>query len=677
MKTTLILLFFFAFSVSYGQKLDYNKLIDMEQSRIDLLDGKQDQNISFKKDDDSKQATKLYISSIDLLQTQINGFETKLAEQNSRVLYDFCKNIKKNNYSQLTLYKHSFELIQFLYQTNNESKELDRLKTDLRTGLNISEFINLKPYAVTYWKHLAKFYPTDLLNKFKNLAYSPLGNEVVNAVAKIDPNAVKQYFGTNHLIDRALKNSKDSIVNLIYYIYQTYGIQSKSFALIHYVNNKQMELEDAETISKNPRLFYKTLIELRKKENILADYTVDKELQTLGMERVVEINIRHDKSDPIRFQPIDKDNAYEIYTAIVYSSEEIFTSSFLGMYKRMMEKRKEKSGYYFLENLNYNKFRVFIKQCAGYNKLDDFFSTMNDSQANALITQFAGNLYNYGGSLGPAVDVADTYGSLENEKIKAIFKSIIEKEFKNCILSGNDHGIKIYGLLMKLTGGSPENLVSSNYTFNIPSLDKVNFSDLYTDSLHIQQHFFFDDEDGLAAYNAWLTKYPANIYSREDKGSYILLKTKVGKKMEIYANKPSKEFEGREALTKLFEARGRFPDLLVHRGHSYYIDNTLNNMTSSNRIAILGSCGGYQNISRAMESSPDVQIVSTKQVGTLVVNSVLIHETTETIRLGKDVVWVDLWKQISITLKNNPQFKDYIPPYKNLGARFIKAYSLL
>ncbi|WP_276979700.1 hypothetical protein [Flavobacterium filum] len=677
MKTTLITLLFLAFSFSYGQKLDYNKLIDMEQSRIDLIDGKQDQTISFKKDDDSKLATKLYISSIDQLQTQINGFETKLAEQNARVLYDFCKNIKKNNYNQLSLYKHSFELIQFLYQTNNEAKELDRLKTDLRTGLNISEFINLKSYAVTYWKFLAKFYPTDLLNKFKNLAYTPVGSEVVNAVAKIDPNAVKQYFGTNHIVDRALKNSKDSIVNLIYYIYQTYGIQSKSFALIHYVNSKQMELEDAETISKNPRLFYKTLIELRKKENILADYTVDKELQTLGMERVVEINIRHDKSDPIRFQPIVMDNAYEIYTAIVYSSEEIFTSSFLGMYKRMMEKRKEKSGYYFLENLNYNKFRVFIKQCAGYNKLDDFFGTMNDSQANALITQFAGNLYNYGGSLGPAVDVADTYGSLENEKIKTIFKTIIEKEFKNCIISNNDHGIKIYGLLMKLTGGTPENLVSSNYTFNIPSLDKVNFNDLYTDSLHIQQHFFFDDEDGLAAYNAWLTKYPANIYSREDKGSYIVLKTKVGKKMEIYANKPSKEFEGREALTKLFEARGRFPDLLVHRGHSYYIDNTLNNMTSSNKIAILGSCGGYQNISRAMESSPDVQIVSTKQVGTLAVNSVLIHETTETIRLGKDVVWVDLWKQISITLKNNPQFKDYIPPYKNLGARFIKAYSLL
>ena len=98
-------------------------------------------------------------------------------------------------------------------------------------------------------------------------------------------------------------------------------------------------------------------------------------------------------------------------------------------------------------------------------------------------------------------------------------------------------------------------------------------------------------------------------------------------------------------------------------------------MTNSNRVAILGSCGGYQNISKAMENAMDVQIISTKQVGTLAVNSVLIYETTETIRLGKDLVWIDLWKQITSKLKDNPQFKDYIPPYKNLGARFIKAYN--
>ena len=97
----------------------------------------------------------------------------------------------------------------------------------------------------------------------------------------------------------------------------------------------------------------------------------------------------------------------------------------------------------------------------------------------------------------------------------------------------------------------------------------------------------------------------------------------------------------------------------------------------SNKVAILGSCGGYQNISKAMDNAMDVQLVSTKQVGTVVVNSTLIQEITETIRLGKDLVWLDIWKQIGVKLQNNAQFKDYIPPYKNLGAKFIKAYNEL
>jgi hypothetical protein len=301
---------------------------------------------------------------------------------------------------------------------------------------------------------------------------------------------------------------------------------------------------------------------------------------------------------------------------------------------------------------------------------------MNDSQQNALITLFVSGLYQYGGDLGPAVDVADTYGSLENETIKAIFVKTIKRELRKCIQDQNEHGTKIYGLLFKLTGGNP-NEYTSNYVFNIPALDRVYSSDLFKNDIHIQQHFFFDDEDGETAFNHWLGLYPSSLYKKEDKGNYILLSSISGKKMLIYANKPPSEIEGREDLKKLFEETGRFPDLIVHRGHSYYIENTLENMNHSNKVAILGSCGGYQNISKAMDNAMDVQIVSTKQVGTLVVNSTLIQEITETIRLGKDLVWLDIWKQIGIKLQNNAQFKDYIPPYKNLGAKFIKAYNEL
>jgi hypothetical protein len=672
--TTILLLTISQFS--YAQKVDWNKQIDYEQNRIDIYDGDLDSAVNIGNQQQNALSFQVYISLIDELQNTILQLDPKQIDNNARALFETVKRIQRAEIPHITQYLKAFKLAQKLYQLNNQEKELELLKNDVKSSLIIADLINLKPYAKNYWTYAANFYPFEVLNKFKNLAFTSLGSEVITNLAKIDPASIKQYLGSNHLIERSLKSNRDSVVQLIIQLYQMYGVQSKSYALIDLIWRKKLSFQQAENITKNEALFYKTLIDLRKNKSILASYTVEKEIETIAMSRVVEINLRHEDTEPYRFAPINNDNAYEIYTSIVYSAEEVFTSSFLGMYKRLNEKRKEPSGYAFLEQLNFNKFRVFLKQCAGYNKIDDFLSTMNDSQQNALITLFVSGLYQYGGDLGPAVDVADTYGSLENETIKAIFVKTIKRELRKCIQDQNEHGTKIYGLLFKLTGGNP-NEYTSNYVFNIPALDRVYSNDLFKNDIHIQQHFFFDDEDGETAFNHWLGLYPSSLYKKEDKGNYILLSSISGKKMLIYANKPHSEIEGREDLKKLFEETGRFPDLIVHRGHSYYIENTLENMNHSNKVAILGSCGGYQNISKAMDNAMDVQIVSTKQVGTLVVNSTLIQEITETIRLGKDLVWLDIWKQIGIKLQNNAQFKDYIPPYKNLGAKFIKAYNEL
>lgn len=658
------------------QPSDWLQQTDFEQNRLDMSDGDLDNLITVGNLKQNEIATELYITRINRLQEHIRGMEQSQSSRYARGLFEYVKKLERRDIQHISSSQRSIDLLEKLIVLDKPEKELELLKTDLKTGIGLIDLINLKPYAKDYWLFAARFYPTDVLNAFKNLAYSPLGTDVLLALCRIDPGAIKQYFGSNHLIDRAVKNSRDSIAVLIYGIYKQFGTQSKAFALLDPIAGGRMSMQDADAIAKDDRKFYRALIELRKKEQILASYTVEKELETLGMERVVEINLRHEEKDTVRFQPVQNDNAYEIYTAIVYCPQEIFTSSFLGMYKRMMAKRREASGYKFLQNLAFNKFRVFLKQCAGYNKLDDFFATMNDSQANALIGMFASGLYNYGGNLGPAVDVADTYGSLENEKFKSIFMATIEKELSICIRNRNEHGIKIYGLLLKLCGGNLA-AYSTQYSFDIPGLDRVSSAELFPDSTHVQQHFFFDDEDGEAAFNNWVAMYPTAIWKKEDKGTYIVFKTIKGRKMEVYANKPHSEIQGREDLQKHFEKTGRFPDLIVHRGHSYYIDNTLDRMSNSNKVAILGSCGGYQNISKAMENAMDVQIISTKQVGTMAVNTVLIQEITETIRSGKDLLWPEVWKNIGIRLKNNPQFKDYIPPYKNLGARFIRAYNEL
>ncbi|MES2619884.1 MAG: hypothetical protein V4615_03455, partial [Bacteroidota bacterium] len=97
------------------------------------------------------------------------------------------------------------------------------------------------------------------------------------------------------------------------------------------------------------------------------------------------------------------------------------------------------------------------------------------------------------------------------------------------------------------------------------------------------------------------------------------------------------------------------------------------------QVFILGSCGGYHSISAILERSPDVGIVSSKQIGTLFVNNPMLKFMAEYIRQGKDLDWQKIWSELDIALKNNAKayerFLDYIPPHKNLGAIFIKSYT--
>ncbi|MBC7426927.1 MAG: hypothetical protein H7321_10370 [Bacteroidia bacterium] len=661
-----------------SQKININNLITAEQSRIDLLDGKLDSAITLSTPSQDLRAARFVFVTINSVRDNINNSAYTEAEKDKylRALMEYSRTINTHNLFQFTANEHSLSLANKLITLNNPAKELDLLKTNLKVSINLYEFIIPKPYAKEFWLYAANFYPTDVLNKFMKAVFSQPGTDVVAAVAKTDPNAVKQYFGSTHHISRSLQASKDPVVMLIMTIYKTYGMQSKAYSLLDLIYNGQMDLEDAEIVSKMPEQFYKVLIELRKKKNIYANYSVDKELQTLAMETVVEVNLRHEDKDAFRFEPVDKSNAYEIYTDLVYTSEEVFTSSFLGLYQRMNEKRKEKSGYEFLKNLGFNRFRIFLKECAGYNKLDDFLNTMSKEEVDLLIMDFVSGLNDYGGDLGPAVDVADTYGSLNDTIIKKQFMKGIERELVKLSLAGNEHGVKIYGLLYKLTGGDP-NTITNLFTFNLPNLDIMPSSSLFIDGKHIQQHFFFDDEDGQAAFSSWLSIYNNANWKKVDKGDYIIIQSVKGKNIWMYGNKPQFEIRAQEALSRLFAETKRYPDLVVHRGHSYYVLSTINSLTNSCKIALMGSCGGYQNVSLIMENAMDVQIVSTKQIGTGAINNVLISETTETIRQGKDIVWPELWKRIQAKVGNNLKFSDYVPPYKNLGAKFIKAYNEL
>ena len=153
-----------------------------------------------------------------------------------------------------------------------------------------------------------------------------------------------------------------------------------------------------------------------------------------------------------------------------------------------------------------------------------------------------------------------------------------------------------------------------------------------------------------------------------------------GQRIVIYANKPLDEeneldTKAQAALGKYLDAKGIRPTIVIHRGHSYYVKSTIQQLPSSAKIVLLGSCGGYNNLSQVIRTCPYVHIIATKQEGSGKINQPMIIYITELLRQGKNLNWPEIWKDLEKKFRGNERFEDYIPPHQNLGAIFIMAFN--
>jgi hypothetical protein len=384
-----------------------------------------------------------------------------------------------------------------------------------------------------------------------------------------------------------------------------------------------------------------------------------------------------------RFAPVDGYSPEEIYTLTVYTQSEIFTSTFNGFFDRMMSGLDGRSAYSLLDSLGFNRFRTFIKMSAGYSKLEDFLATMSMEERTEVLQMFASGLEKNAGDLEAAVDVADALGSITDSTTKAILTSSLKSEMNRVYKEGNEEGVVIYSLLngLFLDVGDFDSTWAGKLekNYQIPHIDKVLYSELFNeDSIHIQWHFFYDDKDGKASYASFIATFRDADWKIEEAEHYVVIRSVKGKDVRIYANKPESEYTGQDQIEEILADSSWSPHMVVHRGHSYYADLTISHIPKSARIAVLGSCGGYHNLSVVLQQAPGIHIVSSKQIGRMAVNNPLLKGIADKVREGENLDWPELWLELDEQFPENSKaeesFRDYIPPHKNLGAIFIQAY---
>jgi hypothetical protein len=217
----------------------------------------------------------------------------------------------------------------------------------------------------------------------------------------------------------------------------------------------------------------------------------------------------------------------------------------------------------------------------------------------------------------------------------------------------------------------------------------VNYDSLKDDSGRvIQQVFFYGDEDkdGQNSYQDFLRlflKKPEWKITVNPTNEWVEIQSLKGKPVWIFANRPlygedDPDDKAQHHLDDYLFDNKLKPTIYIHRGHSYHVRYTLKQIEPSAKIVLLGSCGGYNNLSEVLTISNDAHIISSKQVGTKTVNEPIVQAIDNNLLEGKNIDWINMWKELGDKFAKDPaakeKFDDYIPPYKNLGVIFIKAY---
>lgn len=403
---------------------------------------------------------------------------------------------------------------------------------------------------------------------------------------------------------------------------------------------------------------------------------------------ITPINNLHEQNNlNIRMKALDPLTAEELYYVMVMGENDIYTSSYKHSFARLLQRMGTKPrGDSLLLSVNMDYFKKFIKMAANFNQLDTFLKTMPSGNSTTLMKAFVANL-DEANNLEDAVDVADSYSSIKDSiLLQNILKNVSYNEQKS-INQNNNKGKTIYGLLKTIFLSSNDNSIDLTSQIGIPSIYSVDYNYLADDSGRVvQQVFFYGDEDGKTHFPQFVSSFSPKEWRITFQKEWVEIKSLSGKKVWIYANLPLNNDKNLDDtaqihLSKYLAKKDLHPAVVIHRGHSYWLPRTIDRMGGDAKIIVLGSCGGYQNLSQIINNCPDAHIISTKEIGKGDINRPILNYLNQTIASGKTLVWKDMWNSLTKLFYSDSNrgmresWDDYVPPYKNLGAIFIKAYN--
>jgi hypothetical protein len=699
----------------------FHDKIDNEQTFIDRLDGKLDSVYAVGKNEEiNLQVSDAFFRRIDDLQYWVEANEL-ISTNNEKVRYlRLIENlIKTARDTWRTKEMKPVDFPSLLSTFEVILKDLNSGKSMLPilwsanyevAKINALVFFDSKEYLgaqkLVYLKFCA-LHPESILKTIRPFANEPFADSLVIAACKNDPVQLYSYAQSLSTVEgKLIHRNTDDMVKVVAQLSQTPN------ALLYFPflddllhgNNTLESIQQLVGDGENGydsigyyKLLVRTEIDYYKRlappardtpvamfgANGLRDMLKSKSWQHF----IKPINELHSVNNlSVRMKAIQPLAVQDLYYLLIMGESNMYTSSYKHTYSRMMQLMGIRPrGDSLLQNVHFDFFKKFIKMAANFNKLDSFLKTMPAENSKILMMAFVANL-DKTGDLEDAVDVADSYSSINDKNLLNTILTYVNQNEQTGEEENDERKKLIYGLLKTIfLSADDSNGVSLSEEIGIPSIYDISNNDLQDEKGRIvEQVFFYGDEDGKAFFPPFVNSFPLKDWTITTLDEWVEIKSNRAN-VFIYANKPldynqNLDDSAQVHLANYFRANEMSPSVVVHRGHSYWLPGTIKRMSANAKIVVLGSCGGYQNLNKILSISPDAHIISTKQIGKGDINKPILSYLNQALLSGRFLSWRDMWKSLGAVFEKDPNsevresWEDYIPPYKNLGAIFIKAY---
>jgi hypothetical protein len=535
-------------------------------------------------------------------------------------------------------------------------------------------------YIFSFLESKPGFYYTDLLIVF---------------MAKNYPEQLLLYVQkNNNAVVSSIRNQKNMYVQQLL-SFSSNSLSSELAPFTEQIANNELAIDDILAKRKKVNDYFQLLVNTVMSNNQKAEQGDPPEFQKAIFNALSEksldfyvkkLNDLHSSQDAVRFQPVQSLRPQDLYYIIVSADEEMYTSTYLGLYKRLLSHFKDQSADSILSLVRNDRFRKFMRIAATYNTLTDFLRLMSAERSKSLIHSFISDIEDddEDEAVANATDVADAFITLSKDPL---FNSYVKQELEDGLKKSrrNDRyqSQRLYSILQRVydlaTDDQSANNLSANYK-------RLSFSSLKDKKGTISELvLFYGDEDGKNSYNSFMNLFKdKSQWDVSVNDSWVTISSLEEQPIKIYANLPlktedEKDLAAQEELTDYLKKQSIEPSILIHRGHSYHLPSTLKYLNTSVKLAILGSCGGYKNMKKIMELNPDVHIIASKQVGSMAVNDPLLRHLNNDLLESKTLDWVNFWNELNGAFKNDANasklFEEYIPPYKNVSSYVIRLYN--